>query len=146
MTWPTPATDYQFNPWTDPTTGIQWIYDASIPAWARYRVDGGGTALTSYVSQVESLPDYPDTFPNDDVTEATSAATPSKIAKICDIAEALDEDRWSLALMRCTQGEHTSYDPRLLAVVANIEKSKGRSNGLEDWRRYTVDYCNALVA
>lgn len=80
ITFPTTPEAYQFAPWTDPN-GIQWIYDATIPAWARYRVAGGGTALTSYVSQVASLSDYPTTFPNDEVTAATSAATPDTLVK-----------------------------------------------------------------
>ena len=42
---------------------------------------GGGTDLASYVTQIETLSDYPATFPNDDVTAATDAATPGTLVK-----------------------------------------------------------------
>jgi len=41
----------------------------------------GGGELTSYVDQIAALPDYHETFPNSDVTAATSSPTPSTIAK-----------------------------------------------------------------
>jgi len=37
MNWPLIPTAYTVTPWTDPND-IQWIYDLSIPAWARYLV------------------------------------------------------------------------------------------------------------
>jgi hypothetical protein len=80
ISFPSPPYAYQFAPWTD-SNGIQWIYNATKTRWARYRVAGGGTELTGYVTQVASLSDYPDTFPNDDVTAATSAATPNTLVK-----------------------------------------------------------------
>lgn len=62
------------------TAGSETITHEVVIA-ARGPASSGGTTLTSYASQVATLPDYPTTFPNDDVTAATSAATPSKIAK-----------------------------------------------------------------
>ena len=53
MDWPATPTDYRATPWTDPN-GIQWIYDATIPAWARYRV-----ASTGGVSSFNDLTDVP---------------------------------------------------------------------------------------
>lgn len=66
MTWPTPPTAYTVTAWTDPS-GVQWIYDASIPAWARYRV-----ASTGGVSSFDDLTDVPAAL-----TTPQAAATPS---------------------------------------------------------------------
>jgi hypothetical protein len=74
ITFPDPA-GYSFTPWTDPN-GIQWIYNSVKTRWARYRVAGGGTALTSYVSQVASLSDYPA------ILETPQAAATASIRKI----------------------------------------------------------------
>jgi len=41
----------------------------------------GGATLTSYIDQIETLADYPTTFPNDGVTAATTSPTANTIAK-----------------------------------------------------------------
>ena len=54
---------YTVTPWTD-GNGQGWIWQSAKLRWIAVKTAAtGGTALTSYVTQIASLSDYPATFP-----------------------------------------------------------------------------------
>ena len=70
---------------------------------------------------------------------------PRKFGKICDLAFALDEDRYELVLVRVDFMSWTVFDPRAAyaAHCADL-KRKGepfQDREIVDWRSYTAERC-----
>ena len=68
-----------------------------------------------------------------------------KFGKFAELAWALDEDCYDLVLMRCDRFSRTRYLPRLASVVHAIENHQRDPKRdivyVEDWHRYTAEYC-----
>lgn len=72
----------------------------------------------------------------------TNDVSDDKFAKIADLAWALDEDYYTLILIRCDRFSRTGYHPQM-ASIANAmdtmaETGTAEINHIEDWQRYTV--------
>lgn len=69
--------------------------------------------------------------------------SPEKMARIVDLAFALDEDYWRLILIRIDAGSCRIYDPLALYVQENRERIAGEQTEPlhQQWQRFTIEYC-----
>jgi len=64
-----------------------------------------------------------------------------KFAQMVDFAWALDEDYWSLILVRCDAFSRSMFAPRDVSIVAQLEKTAdARSYRVPQWQKYTMEY------
>lgn len=74
---------------------------------------------------------------------------PLKMNRITELAWALDEDAWSLSLVRCDITGCRVYDPLAAYVCEGKERVDAGLDALpkhEFWQRYTTEYCGARFA
>ena len=69
-----------------------------------------------------------------------------KFGRINDIAWALDEDYYTLGLIRCTRLVRTAYCPTSMSIVNDREEIAARipansSWRIPDWQKFTTEYC-----
>ena len=65
----------------------------------------------------------------------------NKMERICDLAWAVDEDYWTLGLIRCTEYGRKAYDPQFLWTLAQHDNlDKPESERLRNWKKYTCEY------
>lgn len=78
----------------------------------------------------------------------THDITPAKFARMVDLAWALDEDHWSVALTYITDLGSFAYDVKAASLVGDLELAeKGLpSTGFRvpNWKRLTAAYCNTV--
>lgn len=72
-----------------------------------------------------------------------------KFAKMVDLSWALDEDRYTLILVRCDRYGRTAYDVQRASLAEMIDNlhvpGHVDSWHVADWPKYTLEYCSARL-